>query len=183
MTTIVLEGYDELVKKFTPELVMRANAQAIRKTLAKTRTFTSSLIRDDYTIKARDVKAGSFIRRLSLRPPGYELVYQGSRISMEKFQLGTRGVRTVQGWRRRAITVRITKKRKIVKGGFAIRGYAAYLRKGKARNKIEKRTTLALPQMVNTKSNSAAVFAFMGKELPLQFKPAMDEQLYRAGWT
>jgi len=181
MIKIEFEGYDKLVKNFGYKLVERANGAAIRNTLAKTRTQIKKFVREDYTIKAGTVQSQSYIKRLSLSPPAYELGYTGNRLSMERFALGSRSIGRGKK-KRRAITVRITKKRKVVKGGFAIRGYAAFRRKGRSRLPIEKRTTLAMPQMVNTKKNTRRTFKFMGDELPIQFARAMDYQLIRAGF-
>lgn len=97
-----------------PKAVVRANRNAINRTITSTRTFISKAVREDLALKSRTVKDS-----LSIKKAGYsdnpvgKIDVEPKPLSLKRF-----GARTT----RKGVTVRVRKSegRKVEKGGFIV---------------------------------------------------------------
>ena len=163
------ENWDEFVAHYDPKILNQAMNSAIRKSLMETRTEISKNIRKVYNVKARDIGATVTLKKLSYIPPEYMLDYFGYRVSLRNYAARAKMVESRRG-ARKGVTVRVKKKRRLVKGGFfGPRGYPVYLRTGVWKNgkeQIQKHSGLAIPQMIQGKDQLRLAYDFMGKRMP-----------------
>lgn len=159
------EDFEKVKRAFSPEVVEKAMRTTVTRTARKARTEVSKQIRQVYTIKAGTVKETVSLSSRST-PDGRVSVlqYRGGPLPIDRFSRSLRSVSTPRG-RRPAVSVRVKKSggRKLVRGGFPLRGRAA----GKNGNPTMQRTTddrlpiervfsLSVPQMVNADVQRAA---------------------------
>jgi len=171
MMAVTLPKWDKVVAAYHPDVINQAVNATIRKSLMKTRTQISKNVRAVYNIKAGDIGQVVSLKKISYTPPSYYLRYFGYRISLRKYGARPKRVKSTRGWRT-GVTVRVRKDRgrKLVKGGFyGAGGWPVYKRVGRGRLPIEKRSGLAIPQMVQGKDQLALAYKFMGIEINKQF--------------
>jgi len=156
--------------------------RTLKRTMMRTRTEISSIIRKTYVVKAGDIKSTTFLRAVSRKPAEYELSYTGKRLSVRYYKAQKKRVKSKRGWRT-GVTVKVRKDRgrKLIRGGFYAGGWPVYLRKGKGRTPIQKHSSLAIPQMAATKRTVSMAAKFMGKELDRQFTMAMKHSIKTHG--
>jgi len=177
-----IKDWDKVEAAFSPVVINQALNAALKKSLMKTRTQISLNVRQVYNISAGDIGKIVDLTKLSYTPPSYMLRYAGARISLRKYGARAKIVKTARGLRR-GVTVRVRKDRgrKLVQHGFyGAGGWPVYMREGRSRHKIEKRTGLAIPQMVGTKDQLGLAYKFMGIEVPKQVHTALDFYSKRA---
>lgn len=185
-----IDGLDAMRAAFDPALVEKALAVSIQKTLRKTRTQVSKEVRKVYaSIAAKDVGAavGLKIHRISFSPPKFALKYSAKRISLRKFGAKRKRVMSAKG-PRVGVEVKVRKDRgfKLIRagggysGGFFGPNNQVYVRVSSERKPIEKRSGIAIPQMVGTERTSDVAFKFMVKEMPKQLDVNMNYFMERA---
>lgn len=182
MFALQIKDWDKVEAAFSPVVLNQAMNAAIRKSLMKTRTQISVNVRQVYNISAGDIGNIVTLSKISYTPPSYRLQYSGARVSLRKYAARAKIVKTARGLRR-GVTVRVRKDRgrKLVKHGFyGAGGWPVYMRLGRSRHKIEKRTGLAIPQMVGTKDQLDLAYKFMGVEIPKQVHTSLDFYSKRA---
>jgi len=170
MMTVQLPNWDEVMAKVDPMVIDKAVNSSIRKSLMKTRTQISKNVRKVYNVKAGDIGKVVTLKKVDSNPPTYVLKYFGYRISLRKYAAQSKRIMSTRGWRI-GVTVKVRKDRgrKITGAFFGPGGYPAYVRKGKERIPIEKRTGLAIPQMVQTKNQLDLAYKKFGKEIGIIF--------------
>ena len=169
MYTYKFERLPELSRVFDPSLIDKATNSAIGKTARKTRTFISKNVRQEYTVKAGDIRksVGTRIRRPSRTSAALD--YKGSTISLRRF-----GARKRQVNGRPGVSVAVKKgQRKVVKGGFSHGNGPIFKRIGRSRLPIEKLFGPSVPQMVSNLQITDKTNEFIGFEFPKEFDIAM----------
>lgn len=176
MFELQIENWKEIQKALSPDVINKSMNLAIKRGLMKTRTQVSKNVRQVYAVNAGAIGKTVTLKRLTFNPPAYLLQWAAKRIQLRKFGARARIIRSSRGLRK-GVSVRVRKDRgrKVVQGGFyGPGGYPVYKRVEGHNKKIEKRTGIAIPQMVATSDQMDQAYDFMGKEFPKQFVSAMD---------
>jgi len=147
------EDFGKVKRAFAPEVITRALGSTIPRVAAKARTEVSVGIRQTYDVKAATIKETvSLQTRRSREDTVSVLSYRGGALPIDRFGTSVRTIATGRG-RRIAVSARVKKSsgRKVVAGGFPLRGRAGPTmeRKGNARLPIQRVFRLSVPQMIN----------------------------------
>lgn len=175
------DNLEEVKQFYDPLLVEKAAHETVKQLHSKAATLVSKEARENYAIKARDIRL-ALKKRVTTQggiPVGY-LVYTGARVSLRRFssyggagepaQRARPKVKTRAGGRRGA-RVRVVKKRpsRIVKGAFWGRGagggeWQIFKRIGLSRLKIKKLTGPSIAHMVRNDESIQAINDLVGRE-------------------
>ncbi|MFT5766740.1 MAG: hypothetical protein ACI9DH_000559 [Halioglobus sp.] len=175
MISVRFENLKELRQVYDPEILEKATRATIKQLNGQAATLISKAIRDNYKIKAGDIKQ-ALDPRISTQngiPSGF-LIYTSKRISLRHFsggkphKLNTPKVKTARGVRRGAKAT-ITKRRgkRQIKGGFWGKGRAGgedgagewqiFQRMGLSRLKVRKLTGPSISHMARGKAPLNAI--------------------------
>lgn len=148
------QDFDKVRGSFDPKIVRKALRTTITRTARKARTEVSKQIRQEYTVKARTIKETVSLRTERKAEDVVSILsYRGGSLPIDRFSVTQRTVRSASG-PRRGVSVRIRKGggRKVLKGGFKLRGQKedpTMERAGDSRLPINRVTSLSVPQMIN----------------------------------
>jgi hypothetical protein len=148
------QDFDNVKASFDPKVVQKALRTTITRTARKARTEVSKQIRSEYTVKAKTIKDTVSLRTKRTAEDTVSILsYRGGSLPIDRFSVSQRRVSTSSG-PRRGVSVRIRKNggRKVLKGGFKLRGQKAdptMERVGDSRLPIKRVTSLSVPQMIN----------------------------------
>lgn len=196
MTPFVAFEFDihdmaKLRKRHEPEIVEKAFSRALDRAQTRAATHISKAVRDDYAVKAKDIKKQLTIKR-ARRDPTRALVYVGRRLPLERFAPRTKEVRTTATssrgktfqTRRRGITVRVRKDtgRQLVAGGWFAKDHVLR-RADKDNNRSDPRIQFgpSIPGMVAYPKVIDGAQDLVRYELPREFDRQMRLLLEEAG--
>lgn len=175
----VIKALDRLHR----DLVDKAMATAINRTLERGRTEAVRQVRERYNIKAGDVRQVLRIRRASPKAGAVLLegvLYGDSRTrSVNVIKFGARVLRKAKG---ASVQIRRSGGKKIIKGSFiANAGRTVFRRKGKDRLPIEGVQTIGPVQMFGSREVLGATAAHMTRQFDVEFQRAAALYLNRWG--
>jgi len=142
------KGFDTLAKQLDPAIALKATVRTLNEEGRRFGTQTVKHVREEYNIKASTLKSYIKQNRANKNELEFTMVIRSSPLSLSRFGLRSKNIRTKRGMRK-GVTVKVfrKKKRKIVKHAFSPTGKQIFKREGSKRLPISKLTTLSAPQM------------------------------------
>lgn len=182
----VTTNFPEVIKaldRLHRDLVDKAMATAINRTLERGRSEAVRQVRDRYNIKAGDVRQVLRIRRASSKAGAVVLegvLYGDSRTrSVNVIKFGARELRKQKGT---SVRIKRAGSKRIIRGAFiANAGRTVFRRKGKARLPIEPVQTIGPVQMFGAREVLGATAARMDRQFEVEFQRAAA--LYLNRWN
>jgi len=119
-----LHDLDKLQERFDPEHIKKALRHANVKTARKTRTLVSRLVREEWSVKAKDINSHSKILRQKSHSSDVLIFYGGRRLSLMYFdpkEVKNSGGRAVTTYRAKNGMASRAAKRKSKKTGVSIK--------------------------------------------------------------
>lgn len=180
-----INGLQQLKNRYDPKIVEKAFSQALDRTQRKAATHISRDVRDDYYLKAGDIKKRLKIQR-ARRDGSRSLLYVGRRLPLDQFKPKTTRARVVTATSRKgkqfrtrrrgaSVMVRKDRGRQLVKGGWYAKGHILR-RADKADNRSDPRIQFgpSIPGMVSHQSVIDSAQEMVREDLPRQFSGRMD---------
>lgn len=172
--TFNAEGFNKLEKQLDPKIALKATVRTLNEEGRRFGTQTVKTVREDYNIKASELKSYIKSSKASTGELEFNMRIQSSPLSLAKFGMRTKNIRTKRGMRK-GVTVKVFRKkgRKLVKRGFSPTGKQIFKREGSSRLPITKLTTLSAPQMFKDERIEHG-YDLVEKNLPKTFERNYD---------